>query len=446
MAYIGSTPTSQTFTSGTDYFSGNGSTTAYTLSRQVSSINDVIVVIENVVQKPLDAYTIVGNTLTFTSAPPSGTNNIYVRYMSTATIAIQPNDLSVTTNKIADNVVTIEKLHTAVLQPVNISDKVNTSTGYLDLPAGTTAQRPSSPGSGMLRYNTDTLTVEMHDGSSWRTIKGLFTATGGTVTTVGAYKYHVFTSSGTLTTSGSIDAEYLIIAGGGGGGRDHGGGGGAGGVVSGVTTLTTGTYSAIIGAGGASGYTGDDSTNGSNSSFGALTVAIGGGKGNYSAQPGTSGGSGGGAGGNNSTSASGGSGTAGQGFAGGNNNTSAGSEAGGGGGGAGGAGATPTSGSNTGGAGGIGTNAFSAWGAATNTGDNVGGTRYYAGGGGGGTNSGGTGGPGGAGGGGKGGGPTSGEANPGAVNTGGGAGGVGNGNALSRVYGGSGIIIIRYLI
>ena len=116
MAYLGNTPTSQNFTSGTDYFNGNGSTVAFTLSRQVSSINDVIVVIENVVQKPLDAYGIVGTTLTFTSAPPSGTNNIYVRYVSTITTAITPNDLSVTTNKIADGVVTSTKLHTTAIQ------------------------------------------------------------------------------------------------------------------------------------------------------------------------------------------------------------------------------------------------------------------------------------------------------------------------------------------
>lgn len=83
MAYIGSTPTSQNFTSGTDYFSGTGSQTAYTLTRTVNSVNDIEVVINNVVQQPSTAYTLSGTTITFTSAPSSGTNNIYVRYLAT---------------------------------------------------------------------------------------------------------------------------------------------------------------------------------------------------------------------------------------------------------------------------------------------------------------------------------------------------------------------------
>ena len=38
MGYIGNTATTQSFSSGTDYFSGNGSTTTFTLSRQVVSV------------------------------------------------------------------------------------------------------------------------------------------------------------------------------------------------------------------------------------------------------------------------------------------------------------------------------------------------------------------------------------------------------------------------
>ena len=47
MAYIGSTPTSQNFISGTDYFNGTGSQTAFTLTRSVNSVNDVEVVVNN---------------------------------------------------------------------------------------------------------------------------------------------------------------------------------------------------------------------------------------------------------------------------------------------------------------------------------------------------------------------------------------------------------------
>lgn len=44
------------------------------------------------------------------------------------------------------------------------------STGYLQLPAGTTAQRPASPVAGMIRRNTDTGYLEVYNGTAWRSI------------------------------------------------------------------------------------------------------------------------------------------------------------------------------------------------------------------------------------------------------------------------------------
>ena len=82
MASIGNSYVTQGFTPAVDTFSGNGSTVAFTLSRPVASTAQVQVVIDNVPQNPNSAYTISGNTITFTSAPLSGTNNIYVYYTS----------------------------------------------------------------------------------------------------------------------------------------------------------------------------------------------------------------------------------------------------------------------------------------------------------------------------------------------------------------------------
>lgn len=89
MSYIGSTPASQAFAPGTDTFSGTGSQVAFTLSRNVATVNDILVVVNNVDQQPT-AYTVSGSTLTFTAAPSSGTNNIYVRYLSTNLVTIAP--------------------------------------------------------------------------------------------------------------------------------------------------------------------------------------------------------------------------------------------------------------------------------------------------------------------------------------------------------------------
>ena len=83
--YIGNSSILQQFAPAIDYFSGTGSATQFTLSRTVGSTIQVQVVIENVVQNPSSAYTIVGQTITFASAPPSGTNNIYVTYIAPTT-------------------------------------------------------------------------------------------------------------------------------------------------------------------------------------------------------------------------------------------------------------------------------------------------------------------------------------------------------------------------
>lgn len=85
MAYIGNSPQTQGFTPAIDYFSGNGSTVTFTLSRPLVSTAQVIAVIENVPQNPSTAFSVSGNSITFTSAPPSGSNNIWVEYTSLIT-------------------------------------------------------------------------------------------------------------------------------------------------------------------------------------------------------------------------------------------------------------------------------------------------------------------------------------------------------------------------
>ena len=90
MSYVGNTPTTQAFSPAIDYFSGNGSTVAFTLSRPVASVAQVQVTVNNVTQNPSTAFTVSGQTLTFTGTPSSGTNNIYVQYTSPITQVIQP--------------------------------------------------------------------------------------------------------------------------------------------------------------------------------------------------------------------------------------------------------------------------------------------------------------------------------------------------------------------
>jgi hypothetical protein len=202
-------------------------------------------------------------------------------------------------------------------------------------------------------------------------------ASGGVITTSGAYTIHTFLQSGGFIPNENLTVDYLVVAGGGGGGG-FGGGGGAGGLrtttsVSGLSggggsletalSLTAGvTYPAIVGAGGAggNGSTYTAGSNGVNSVFATIT-SIGGGGGGAQLATALSGGSGGGS---SSTffpyGVAGAAGTANQGFAGGQAFTSGGgggvapaysSGAGGGAGAVGGSGTSSTSVNASGGAG-----------------------------------------------------------------------------------------------
>jgi len=78
MSYIGNQPISAAFL--TDTFSGTGSATAFTMSVAPANTSSILVVVTGVTQDP-STYSVSGTTLTFSAAPPSGTNNISVRYL-----------------------------------------------------------------------------------------------------------------------------------------------------------------------------------------------------------------------------------------------------------------------------------------------------------------------------------------------------------------------------
>lgn len=175
-------------------------------------------------------------------------------------------------------------------------------TGSLTLPSGTIANRPSLSSTVIVRWtNTGTQAVTTLSGSATTT-----------------------TTSWTCPT-GVTSIEVLVVAGGGAGGGYHGGGGGAGGVIyNSAFPVTPGTtYSVTVGPGGtAATQTSNSGNAGSNSVLATLT-AIGGGagisQGNTAASR-NNGGSGGGASDNGGAFTVGGAGTPGQGHQGGGSN------------------------------------------------------------------------------------------------------------------------------
>ena len=311
---------------------------------------------------------------------------------------------------------------------------------------------------------------------------GFISATGGTITTSGDYKVHVFTGDGCFVVSSGggplAVVDYLVVAGGGGGGTDVGGGGGAGGFrtsnyynlpapttsplanCTGISLAAT-TYPITVGGGGTAsivpGYTAAGS--GSDSIFSTITSTGGGAGGATGSNPAQTGGSGGGGGGGIPTASGTYPGASGntppvsppQGNNGGSGVPNCSGLASGGGGGASAVGVNALTSPNRSGAGGAGSYVSTSFAVScTGTSGPVCGTRYFGGGGGGGSYSpppySGTYGAGGDGGGGPGGNPAT-PGNPGVAGTtntgGGGGGGPGAGGAPGGA-GGKGIVLIRY--
>ncbi len=127
MPYLGNAPAEAYTSTVKDSFNGDASTTAFTLS-QPSTTNNLRVVVENVIQDPTVAYTVSGTTLTFTSAPPTGTANIYAVHLGPATMtAVPPSEINNATN-FTDGI-TVDKDGSAVIT----ADRASSDGTIIDL-------------------------------------------------------------------------------------------------------------------------------------------------------------------------------------------------------------------------------------------------------------------------------------------------------------------------
>ena len=124
MVHIGNTPASNFASVTKDTFSGDGSTTAFTLSKAATT-NGVAVFVENVRQEPTTAYAVSGTTLTFTAAPVSASgNNIYVLHHNTpASTATHPSAQALTATS---------GTFTGAFTSVGIDDNADATTMTID--------------------------------------------------------------------------------------------------------------------------------------------------------------------------------------------------------------------------------------------------------------------------------------------------------------------------
>ena len=196
MPYIGNSPANVGNYQIVDDISStfNGTLTSFALTVSSSSITpaksgQLLVGINGVMQEPDDTGTegflVSGSNIVFSSAPATGSTFWCVFQGQNVDIGT-PSDGVVDTIHIKDNAITADKLANAINSAIaanttaignippatisEVSDQTNSSTGYLDIPAGSTAQRPGSPNGGMLRFNTDFNKLEQYSGTEWITI------------------------------------------------------------------------------------------------------------------------------------------------------------------------------------------------------------------------------------------------------------------------------------
>ena len=125
-------------------FSGNGSTTAFTMNVNPANSASVLVAINGVTQDPVN-YTVSGTTLTFSTAPATGTNNISVRYLgvpsTTSVSSFSAGTTGFSPTSAASGAVTLS----GTLVVANGGTGLTTLTsGYVPYGAGTAALNSSS--------------------------------------------------------------------------------------------------------------------------------------------------------------------------------------------------------------------------------------------------------------------------------------------------------------
>jgi hypothetical protein len=259
MSYIGNQPQYASFLS--DTFSGNGSTTVYTMAVAPANTAAVIVAIWGVLQDPT-TYGVVGRILTFSQAPPAGTGNISVRYLAlpasnitttayrsvtefTATAgqttftpaSYTPGFINVfrsgvrlgTSNYVATNGVTVTLNNAAAagdlisiesffvssvlnaipnvagaITPTLLDSTSQSGSGAIQVPVGTSVLRPATPVAGMTRFNTTQNLLEFYDGTNWQFLGFRpIVATGGSQTDITVngvtWRVHSFTTVGNST-------------------------------------------------------------------------------------------------------------------------------------------------------------------------------------------------------------------------------------------------------
>jgi len=175
-----------------DLFSGNGSTTAFTLSINAVNKANTQVFISGVYQQK-GTYSVSNATLTFSEAPPSGTNNIEVMTFTQTEVNV-PVDSTITSAKLSGDLVTPGALQvTGALTAASISGPLGASN-----PAAVAAT--TGVFSGMITKNNSPATLSQFMDVTGSTTSG---AQGRIRNTAAILQVGIEGSAGGATLSGA---------------------------------------------------------------------------------------------------------------------------------------------------------------------------------------------------------------------------------------------------
>ena len=165
MSYLGNEPGVGSFIVSTERFNGTGACTQFTITQTgISDANAIEVIVSSVQQDPINSYSIASGVITFTEAPPSGTQNIIVTYRATTVITYS----NILNSQIPDGTITASKLASGTLPTAIANSAASYANSAFSLANGHSAIANSAAAyanGAFTQANTDVTNISITSGT-----------------------------------------------------------------------------------------------------------------------------------------------------------------------------------------------------------------------------------------------------------------------------------------